>query len=257
LKRLGVKAQIARGEQAPGPGGLRSRTPDIFRKVACFTIRRALIRFPLVRIEDMRSFGLIGGLGPGATIHYYRELVKAQSGEFLIVHADMERVRGYVEHGDRAGLAGYFAPMIERLARGGAEVAAISAVTPHICIRELEKISALPLVNIIETTAAEIRSRGYKRVALFGTRFVVESRMFGMLEGVEVVVPEQVETIYSAYMNIVNGGTEDRTRIAQELPVDAVLLAGTDLAQVFDETNTEFSHIDCAKVHIQAILREL
>jgi aspartate racemase len=205
----------------------------------------------------MRSFGLIGGLGPGATIHYYRELVKAQSGEFLIVHADMERVRGYVEHGDRAGLAGYFAPMIERLARGGAEVAAISAVTPHICIRELEKISALPLVNIIETTAAEIRSRGYKRVALFGTRFVVESRMFGMLEGVEVVVPEQVETIYSAYMNIVNGGTEDRTRIAQELPVDAVLLAGTDLAQVFDETNTEFSHIDCAKVHIQAILREL
>ena len=44
----------------------------------------------------MRNFGLIGGLGPGATIHYYRELAKAQSGEFLIVHADMERVRGYV-----------------------------------------------------------------------------------------------------------------------------------------------------------------
>jgi len=217
-------------------------------------------RFPPVKIGGMRNFGLIGGLGPGATIHYYRELAKAQSGEFLIVQADMDRVRGYVERGDRAGLAAYFAPMIERLARGGAEVAAISAVTPHICIRELEKISALPLVNIIETTAAEIRSRGYKRVALFGTRFVVESRLFGMLDGVEVVVPEQVETIHSAYMNIVNGGTEDRitlTRIARELPVDAVLLAGTDLAQVFDETNTEFPHVDCAKVHIDAILREL
>jgi aspartate/glutamate racemase len=35
--------------------------------------------------------------------------------------------------------------LIERLARGGAELAAITAVTPHICIRELEKISALPL----------------------------------------------------------------------------------------------------------------
>jgi len=217
-------------------------------------------RFPPVKIGGMHNFGLIGGLGPGATIHYYRELAKAQSGEFLIVQADMDRVRGYVERGDRAGLAAYFAPMIERLARGGAEVAAISAVTPHICIRELEKISALPLVNIIETTAAEIRSRGYKRVALFGTRFVVASRLFGMLDGVEVVVPEQVETIHSAYMNIVNGGTEDRitlTRIARELPVDAVLLAGTDLAQVFDETNTEFPHVDCAKVHIDAILREL
>jgi aspartate racemase len=212
------------------------------------------------KIEGMRNFGLIGGLGPGATIHYYRELAKAESGEFLIVQADMDRVREYVERGDRAGLAAYFAPMIERLARGDAEVAAISAVTPHICIRELEKISALPLVNIIETTAAEIRSRGYTRVALFGTRFVVESRMFDMLDGVEVVVPEQVETIHSAYMNIVNGGTEDRitlTRIAQELRVDAIVLAGTDLAQVFDETNTEFPHVDCAKVHIAAILQEL
>jgi aspartate racemase len=208
----------------------------------------------------MRNFGLIGGLGPGATIHYYRELAKAESGEFLIVHADMERVRGYVEGRDRDGLAGYFALMIERLARGGAEVAAISAVTPHICIRELEKISVLPLVNIIETTAAAIRSGGYKRVALFGTRFVVESRMFDMLDGVEVIVPEQVETIHSAYMNIVDGGTEDRvtlTQIARQLPVDAIVLAGTDLAQVFNESNTGFPHVDCAKVHIEAILREL
>jgi aspartate racemase len=112
----------------------------------------------------MRKLGLIGGLGPGATIHYYRELAKAQAGEFLIVHADMDRVRGDVERGDRDGLAAYFARLIERLARGGAEVAAISAVTPHICICELEKVSALPLVNIIAETAA----RRFDRVAIGG-----------------------------------------------------------------------------------------
>src|SRR5690348_8289082 len=116
----------------------------------------------------MRNLGLIGGLGPGATLHYYRELAKAKAGEFLTVQADMDRVVGHVQRGDRVGLAEYFARLIERMARGGAELAAISAVTPHICIRELEKISALPLVNIIEETGAEIRARGYKRVALFG-----------------------------------------------------------------------------------------
>jgi aspartate racemase len=215
---------------------------------------------PLARIEGMRNFGLIGGLGPGATIHYYRELTKTQSGELLIVHADMDYVLGAVQRGDRAGLAEYFARLIDRLARGGAELAAISAITAHICICELEKISMLPLVNIVETTGTEIRSRGYKRVALFGTRFVVESRMFGMLNGVEVIVPAQVEAIHSAYMDIVNGGTDGRitlSRIAQELPVDAIVLAGTDLSLVFDETNTNFPHVDCAKVHIQAILREI
>jgi aspartate racemase len=207
----------------------------------------------------MRNLGLIGGLGPGATVHYYQELSKAQAGEMLIVHADMDRVMGHVSRGDRAGLAGYFARLIERLAQGGADLAAISAITPHMCIGELKKISALPLVDIIEETATEIRARGYRRVALFGTRFVVESRMYGMLEGVEVVVPDQVDAIHEAYMETVRGGVEGHrilTQIAQQLPVDAVVLAGTDLALIFNETNTGFPHVDCAKVHIQAILRE-
>ncbi len=208
----------------------------------------------------MRNLGLIGGLGPGATVHYYRELAKAQAGEMLIVHADVDGVLGAVGRGELVWLAEYFARLIERLARGGAEVAAITAVTPHICIPELKKISVLPLVNIIDVVEAEIRLRGYESVALFGTRFVVESRMFGMLEGIEVVVPEQVEAIHQAYMQIVEGGSEGRailSQIARELPVDAVLFAGTDLSVIFDESNTDFVCLDCAKVHIEAILREV
>jgi aspartate racemase len=84
--------------------------------------------------------------------------------------------------------------------------------------------------------------------------------MFGMLEGVEVVVPDQVEAIHYAYMRTVEGGTEGRailSRIARELPADAILLAGTDLSLIFDESNTDFPHVDCAKIHIQAIMRDL
>jgi aspartate racemase len=208
----------------------------------------------------MRNFGLIGGLGPGATIHYYRKLTDAKAGEMLIVQADMERVIEHVRNDDRTGLAAYFARLIERLARGGAEIAAITAITPHICIRELLPISPLPLVNILDAVSAEIQARGYRRVALFGTRYVVTSRMFGMLEGVDVIVPDQVDAIHEAYMQTVDGKTEPRetlTRIAHELPVDAIVLAGTDLAMIFDESNTDFPHVDCAQVHIDAILRAL
>jgi aspartate racemase len=209
----------------------------------------------------MRNLGWIGGLGPGATVHYYRELAKAGAGEALLVHAVMERVLSDVARGDREGLATYFARLIERLAKGGAEVAAISAITPHICIRELEKISPLPLVNIVAETGAEIRARGYRRVALFGTRYVVESRMFGMLDGIEVIVPEEVAAIHENYMAIVAGAGRDAhgalTAIARRLPVDAIVLAGTDLSLIFDEGNTTFPCIDGAKVHIAAMLREV
>jgi aspartate racemase len=206
----------------------------------------------------MPNFGLIGGLGPGATIHYYRKLTDGKAGEMLIVQADMDRVFAHVQNDDRIGLAAYFARLIERLARGGAEIAAIPAITPHICIRELEPISPLPLVNIIDCVGAEIRARGYRRIALFGTRYVVASRMFGMLDGVEVIVPDQVDEIHEAYLQTVGGKGDPRTtltRIAHELPVDAVVLAGTDLANIFDETNTDFPHLDCAQIHIEAILR--
>src|SRR5262249_31464659 len=154
---------------------------------------------------------------------------KANAGEMLIIQADMEHALGFVKREDQTGLASYFAGLIERLSGGGAEVAAISAITPHICIRELESVSVLPLVNIVQATATEIRARGYRRVALFGTRYVVESRMFGMLEGIDVIVPEQVEQIHDAYMRTVEGGTEGRailSGIAKTLPVDAVVLAG-------------------------------
>jgi aspartate racemase len=115
-------------------------------------------------------------------------------------------------------------------------------------------------VNIIEEVANEIRTRGYNRVALFGTRFVVESRMFGMLDGIDVLVLDQVDAIHNAYMQTVEGGTEGRnvlTKIAQELPVDAIVLAGTDLSLIFNETNTDCPHVDGARVHIQAIVRAL
>jgi aspartate racemase len=37
--------------------------------------------------------------------------------------------------------------------------------------------------------------------------------------------------------------------------VEAVILAGTELALLFDENNTDFPHVNCAALHLNAILR--
>jgi aspartate racemase len=39
--------------------------------------------------------------------------------------------------------------------------------------------------------------------------------------------------------------------------LNAIILAGTDLSFVFDESNTDFPHVDGARVHINAIMDEL
>lgn len=216
--------------------------------------------------------GLVGGLGIGAGVHYYRELAaahEARSRPFALamVHADLATVAGFFADADRRGLARYLATILGQLEAAGATVGVIPAVTPHMCIEELAPISPLPLVNMIDVVAAAIQARHLTRVALFGTRFVVESDLFGTLTGVEVVRPHAAEIalvhdIYTRLARTGAGTADDHARltslattICDRDGVDAILLAGTDLALLFDESNTRFPHLDCARAHIQAIMR--
>jgi aspartate racemase len=185
----------------------------------------------------------------------------------VMTHADVERVLGAVQAGDKDGLASYLAALIERLEAAGAEFAVVPAVAPHIAIAELIKLSPLPIVNLVAELKQEIELRKLRRVALFGTRFAVESRLFGQLEGVEVVMPraDEIDYVHTTYMQLVGAGAglatqrEGLSRLAHTLierdGVEAVILAGTELALVFDGSNTDFPHINCAQLHLSAIMR--
>src|SRR5580658_7069971 len=96
-----------------------------------------------------RCIGLIGGLGVGASVHYYQELAKAHTARgsvlnLVMAHADVDRVLGAVQAGDKEGLASYLAALIGRLKAAGAEFAVVPAVAPHIAIAELIPLSPLP-----------------------------------------------------------------------------------------------------------------
>src|SRR3954471_124873 len=139
-------------------------------------------------------FGLIGGLGVGAAVIYYEQLAKAHKAagqplRLLMAHADVDRVAGHVRAGEIAQLAEYLGDLIDRLAAGGATFAVIPAVTPHICLPELQARSPIPILSVLDLTAREIQARGLRRVALFATRYVIETRMFGALRGIDVVMP--------------------------------------------------------------------
>ncbi|MGA2881567.1 MAG: amino acid racemase [Bryobacteraceae bacterium] len=219
-----------------------------------------------------RCIGLIGGLGVGASVYYYQELAKAHAAwgkalNLVMAHAQVDRVLGAVQAGDKEGLASYLAALIARLQAAGAEFAVIPAVAPHIAIAELIQLSPLPIVNLIDEIRREVQARQLRRVALFGTRFAVESRLFGRLDGVEVVTPhpDEVDYIHATYLELVGAGAglaaqrEGLSRLAHKLMerdgVQAVILAGTELALVFDEGNTDFPNINSARLHLDAIVR--
>ena len=218
--------------------------------------------------------GIVGGLGVGATVHYYEKIAAACKArgvapDLVFVHADVDHGQGLVRAGKLDVLADYLATFIDRLGRAGAEAAVLPAVTPDICIAQLEQRVRLPIISIVDPIEAELQARRITRVVLFGTIFTMQGSLWGQLEGADIVKPspKEMDFIGKAYQRILDtqqadpGDAAGLRRIAADLQhrdgVEAILLAGTDLALMFDEANAGFPAIDVARLHIEAIVERL
>jgi aspartate racemase len=225
--------------------------------------------------SQARTFGLVAGLGMGAGIFYYKSLVDAHlalgvSPRIVMVHADVRRVMNHAAAAREAHpLAQYLAGLLGQLARGGAEIASIPAFSPQVCASELAAITPLPLISLLDAISAEVTRRQLRRVALFGARVTMETQMFGALQNVEVVTPrpeevDQIATIYVRVVEEARASDDDYAALRslahtliQREKLDAIIFAGTDLAFAFNSENTDFPHLDGARVHINAIMAEL
>lgn len=221
----------------------------------------------------MSTVGIVGGLGVGATVHYYEKITAACKArgvvpDLVIVHADVDYGQGLIRAGKLDELARYLAGFIERMARAGAQTAVLPAVTPHICIRELTPLLPIPLLNIVDALAAELKRRKTRRIALMGSVFTVQGSLWGQLAGVEIVKPQpdEIAFIGQAYQRILDNKStpadaDDLRRIAASLQrrdgVETILLAGTDLTVMFDEASAGFPCLDVARLHIDAIVEKL
>lgn len=218
-----------------------------------------------------RHVGLVGGLGVGAAVIYYRAIAegcaaRARVPRVTMAHAHAPTALAHVTAGRIDELADYLAGFIGELRDAGAEFVAIPAVTPHIAVGHLRQRASLPLIDMLKVTAEALRDRGYSRVALFGTRFTIESGLFGALGGFEVIPPRahEIDAIHRIYLELATTGHTSEANVAALRDIawaligrdrlDAVVLAGTDLNLIFDEKSAGFPAFDCASAHLTAIL---
>ncbi len=225
-------------------------------------------------MDTSRHFGLVGGLGVGATVIYYEAIAAACAARNIaprltMANAHAPTALAHVTAGRIEGLAAYLAGFVRELAASGAEFFAIPAITPHICLADLQRQVTLPIIDILQVTAERLRERRLSRVALFGTRFTIDRALFGALEGLDVVRPHdaEVDEIHRIYLELATQGrtspeNEARLRelartLCRRERVEAIVLAGTDLNLVFNEANAGFPAVDCAAAHIDAIVARM
>lgn len=218
------------------------------------------------------QIGLIGGIGPAATDYYYRSLIEKfasrnESLELTIVHAETPTLLGNLERNNVEAQVAIYRRLTNRLASAGAECVAVTSIAGHFCIGALKEISPLHVIDMLAEVNEAVKARKLGRVGILGTRTVMETRFYSGISTAEVIPPigRALDDVHAAYVAMAATGYVTSTqravfdsaceRLFQEAEVDAIMLGGTDLVLVYDERETDFPLVDCAAIHVEAIVR--
>jgi len=219
---------------------------------------------------------MLGGTGPESTIDYYRLILEEHARRrpdqgnppILINSVNFRELMPFMESHDWEGLARWLAAQFEILGRAGADFGLISANTPHVAYELLELISPLPLLSILSSTAEEASRRGFRRLALLGTRLTMEGRFYPdefERRGMELVVPREAELEFvnrkyfdELFVGIFKEETRESFRalildMVHRDSVDAVVLGGTELPLLLRQVDDlPVPLLDTAKIHASA-----
>ena len=145
----------------------------------------------------MYKLGVIGGMGPLATVKFYDKIVLNTEAHNDNEHIDLivlnhstmpDRTKCIIENKDTEFL-NEIKKDLEILERIGIDVVAIPCNTSHYFYDEFKNFTNLKIINMIEETILEIKRRGIKKVSVFGTLGTLNSKVYNKYakeNGIEV-----------------------------------------------------------------------
>jgi aspartate racemase len=231
--------------------------------------------------DNLKTVGIIGGLGPESTIEYYRLILAghreqrpdAGNPSIVINSINLPQLLSFMEAGELEKIAAYLTDEIHRLAEAKCSFAVLSANMPHIVFDQVQLQSPIPLISIVEVTCEVAKQMGFKKLALFGTRFVMQGILYPKVfsrDGIELIVPssEEQDYIHQIYFGeLVNGVVLPETRqkllaildrLRREQKIQGLILGGTELSLIFREpTALGLPILDTTRIHVNSIVAEL
>ena len=223
----------------------------------------------------MKTIGLIGGMSWESTAHYYRllnEAVKARLGglhsaKCLLASVDFAEI----EPLQRAGRWDEAGDILNRAAlgleRAGADLLLICANTMHKVAEQTLRGVRIPLVHIADATAARVRAAGIRRVALLGTRYVMEQDFYRQRladrYGLEVLVPgpaDRAEVNRVIFEELCLGRTEPASKARYVAIMEALVRDGaegviagcTEITMLVQQPDVSVPLFDTTEIHALA-----
>lgn len=213
---------------------------------------------------EKKIVGVIGGMGPLATVDLYRKIV-----EHTLADCDQAHVRTIIDSNtnipDRTAalLSGGESPVRELqssarlLEQAGAQVLVMPCHTAHCFYDEVQAAVHVPVLNMIELTVQELKRRGVARAGLLATDGAVQSGIYQRHfagSGIELLLPDPegqaalMDMIYSG----VKAGRSDYDTQAVRTALDRLIDAGaqtlilgcTELPPAFEMYGLDYPNLD-------------
>ena len=171
--------------------------------------------------------------------------------------------------GDLAGVAELMLASARKLAAAGADFLICPDNTIHQAFELMAPRSPLPWLHIADVVAAEAAARGFQRVGLTGTRWLVDSAVYPdrlAARGIACVRPGEDERseINRIIMEELVPGVVKADSVArflsilgglQEQGCDAVILGCTEIPLIISDANSPLPTLDSTRLLARAALR--
>lgn len=226
-------------------------------------------------MSGMKTIGLIGGMSWESSAHYYRlvnEAVKGRLGGLHSARCILSSVDfAEIEPLQRAGRWEEAGAILNRAAlgleRAGADLLLICANTMHKVADQAMRGVGIPLVHIVDVTAEAVRAGGLRRVALLGTRYVMEEdfyrRRLVERHGLEVSVPappDREEVHRVIFEELVLGRVEPRSKARYLAIMNGLVAAGaqgvvagcTEIGMLVGPRDLDVPLFDTTEIHALA-----
>ena len=222
--------------------------------------------------------GVIGGMGPEATVDLMRRVIRATPAQDDIDHIRMivdnnpkvpSRIKAVIE-GTGESPAPILVEMARKLEAYGADFLVIPCNTAHYYLNDIRSAVSIPVIDMIELTVDAVlrENPALKTTGLLASQAVLQTglymKRFGE-RGVDLVYPqdELQDELMTAIRTIKTGRYEIREEsILRSAAADvikrkaeALIIACTELSLIADALDPEVKLYDSAQILAEAVVR--
>jgi aspartate racemase len=174
-----------------------------------------------------------------------------------------------IDRGDWRGVSELMLSSADKLAKTGADFLICPDNTIHQALPYVEPQSQLPWLHIAEVVATQAAEKGFRRLGLTGTRWLVESEVYPeklAARGLTWMRPEQTEReeinriifeelVYGIFKPEALAYFQRVIGLMKDGGCDAVVLGCTEIPLIVDDSNSPLPTLDSTRLLARAALR--